>query len=212
MEKYYRIGDNMKIKRIILLTAVLMIAITSLSMVSAGWFDFGGDNNDDKPKNTTVDIIESSITYNCVAGNGLSVDSNGDNFKVEQDNSGNEGKTLEYEGYVKVNVSSLDQNELKENLSTNDYPNRYWDVSYDCNKLTTKGLSGGANHTLENGVLTLKFNGTEKLNSYDGVQPGSSGTEKLSGGDICFYNKEINKEGTAFILFFKWFICGLKKY
>ena len=178
----------MDIKKMLLISIIAVAIMVSVSAVSAGWFDFGGD--DDKAKNVTVDIIESSLTYNCISGNGLSIDSNGDNFKVEQDNSGNDGKTLEYEGYVKLNVSNLNQNELKENLSKDDYPNNYYDINVRCDKLSTVSLFVGDNYTLDNGILTIEFNGTEKLNSYDKVQPGSSGTENVTGGSIYFTHKE----------------------
>lgn len=48
-------GDIMDIKKILLFTVILMIAISSLSAVSAGWFDFGDDSkNDNKTVNATT--------------------------------------------------------------------------------------------------------------------------------------------------------------
>ena len=50
----------MNIKKIILFTVILMIAVSSLSMVSAGWFDFGSSNTDE----IDAKIINASISVN----------------------------------------------------------------------------------------------------------------------------------------------------
>ena len=90
----------MKIKRIILLTVVIMIAITSLSIASAGWFD--ANQNDAKQ-------IPTELLYR------VSPDNSSVEFQIYYNDS--QSKADQTEGIVYYNITDEDGNVISGNTT-----------------------------------------------------------------------------------------------
>ncbi|MBQ2832746.1 hypothetical protein [Methanobrevibacter sp.] len=186
----------MNVKRIFLIALIALVVFASVSAVSAGWFDFLGGGDSDTVDNVTVDIISSSVKYSCAAtGNDLSIQSNGNNFSVNSDSS-EVDKEITYRGTAKINVSTMNHEQLKDNLSSNN-----WTISVEFGNIAGSLSFYVYEYTIEDGVMTLFFNGTDHINSYDPVKPGDSGVTNVTGGDVRIY-KEGSGNESAFIIYF----------
>ena len=151
-------------KKILIITLGMIIIFSTLTIASAGLF--GSDDNANN--NITLNIIDSSIDYNCYHAN----------FQGEGPDN---WLATSYIGYVTINITGLDENQLKENLS--DTENWDGELNFDEANLTLNDLDIN-NCTVENGTLTIYLNGVAFNN---GLEEGQSGTTKLTSGWIEIY-------------------------
>lgn len=176
----------MNVKRIFLIALIALAVFASVSAVSAGWFDFLGGGGSDTVDNVTVDIISSSVNYRCAAAG-----NNGANY----DNS-EADKEITYRGTAKINVSSMNHEQLKDNISNNN-----WTISVKFGNIVDSLTFRVYECTIEDGVMTLSFNGTQHINSYDPVKPGDSGVTNVTEGDVQIFKEGSSNDSVFFIYF-----------
>ncbi|MBQ2831468.1 hypothetical protein [Methanobrevibacter sp.] len=162
----------MDTKKIVFITAILMIAISSLSMVSAGWFDF-------EPEEVTGEILNSSVTWETVEkmdlepGQSFRIDANG-HADVNYTNE----TTINYTLIIKLNATDDQLKKVNENLDDSELS-----VISDNDTLSTSDIRVyNSSYSLDGNILTI--NVTTTYENYYLIQ--DSGQAKILSGNITF--------------------------
>ncbi len=163
---------TMDTKKIVFITAILMIAISSLSMVSAGWFDF-------EPEEVTGEILNSSVTWETVEkmdlepGQSFRIDANG-HADVNYTNE----TTINYTLIIKLNATDDQLKKVNENLDDSELS-----VISDNDTLSTSDIRVyNSSYSLDGNILTI--NVTTTYENYYLIQ--DSGQAKILSGNITF--------------------------
>lgn len=161
----------MDTKKIVFITAILMMAISSLSIVSAGWFDF-------EPEEVTGEILNSSVTWETVEkmdlepGQPFRIDANG-HADVNYTNE----TTINYTLIIKLNATDDQLKKVNENLDDSELS-----VISDNDLLSTDITLYDTRYSLDGNILTINVTQTY---GYDKVD-GGSGQAKILSGNITF--------------------------
>jgi len=177
----------MNSKKVLLVCVILIIAISSLSMASAGLFE----NNDNQGiTSIPVEIIDSQLNYELIEAKIMEP---GDN-SFEQ--TGNYSQ-VKYNGYLTINLTNsngdnLTSDEIKTIKDTLD--NKSNILRFTTSRFTFNMECDDWNYTLDNNILNITFDATYENPAHDDLGSLSSGTVKIT-------EFELRNRSTSFNIF-----------
>ena len=179
----------MDTKRIALFTIILLITICSISVVSAGWFDFGGSDSDEidaKIINASISVTETWVKTS---------DSVGvyEVFKIVGSSDEDIEEGYKFNESITLDISSANdnvKNKLFEILSGKDSNKTSFTIIADNNVTTDNDyinnmeFFGGA-RALDNNTITIGDIEYDTVKNASGV---SAGNITIKSGKVIIYN------------------------